>query len=74
MFTVLLGGVATAINFLFIYYKIQKDRVEDAVVDIALFLIIAFLFAGTLGGMTIGMVASAIISIYLWFNPPKFNF
>jgi len=44
------------------------------VVDIALFLIIAFLFAGTLGGMSIGMVASAIISIYLWFNPPKFNF
>jgi hypothetical protein len=71
---VIVGGLATAINFLFIYYKLQVERFEDAVVDIGIFLCIAFLFAGTMGGMVIGMIASAIISIYLWFYPPKFEF
>jgi hypothetical protein len=72
--TLIIIGIVTALNFMFIYMKIQQERYEDAALDVILFVVIVFLFAGTLGGMTVGMIASCIMSIFLYVNPPKLNF
>lgn len=69
---ILVIGVVSAINLIFIMKKLDLKRYEDAIVDIALFLFVLFIFAGTYSGMAVGMVASMIISIYLYINPPTF--
>lgn len=65
-------GIATAFNFIVILFKFKRHRYEDAFFDLAVFIVISYMFAGTISGMSVGMVASAIVSIWLWFNPPKF--
>ena len=65
-------GIATAFNFIVIIFKFKRLRYEDACFDLAIFAIITWMFAGTISGMSVGMVASAIVSIWLWFDPPKF--
>jgi len=65
-------GIITAVNFIFIKFKIDKKRYEDAIIDIALFVTILSLFSGSYSGMVVGMVASMIISIYLYKNPPTY--
>lgn len=65
-------GIATAFNFIVILFKFKRHRYEDAFFDLAVFIAISYMFAGTISGMSVGMVASAIVSIWLWFNPPKF--
>lgn len=65
-------GIATAFNFLVILTKFKRNRYEDACFDLGIFAIITWMFAGTISGMSVGMVASAIVSIWLWFNPPRF--
>ena len=65
-------GIATAFNFIVILFKFKRHRYEDACFDLAIFIAISYMFAGTISGMSVGMVASAIVSIWLWFDPPKF--
>lgn len=65
-------GIATAFNFIVILFKFKRHRYEDACFDLAVFIAISYMFAGTISGMSVGMVASAIVSIWLWFDPPKF--
>lgn len=65
-------GIATAFNFIVILFKFKKHRYEDACFDLVIFTVISYMFAGTISGMSVGMVASAIVSIWLWFDPPKF--
>ena len=39
--------------------------------DIAVFFFLSWVFSGTLGGMMVAMVASATVSVSLYFNPPN---
>ena len=70
----LLIGLAAAFNFLVIKWKIEKGRYEDAVLDAILLAALSFLFGGTLGGMVIATIGSAVISISLFLKPPKIPF
>ncbi len=65
-------GIATAFNFIVIMYKFKRGRYEDAIFDTLIFIAISYMFAGTISGMSVGMVASAVVSIWLWFDPPEF--
>ena len=69
MLLILLGGLATAFNFIIILHKLRKGRIADSIIDIATAGIMGGLFVGTLTGMSIAMVASMMVSIYLWFCP-----
>lgn len=64
-------GIAVAFNFMVIYFKLQRHRYADAILDVSLLAIISFLFAGSFGGLVVATVASAIISCVLFFFPPK---
>ena len=65
-------SIATALNFAILRYKLQLKRYADAILDFTTMLTLGYIFGGTLGGMTIAMIAGALISIYLWFNPAQF--
>ena len=68
----LLIGLAVAFNFLIIKVKIEKGRYQDAAFDAASLALLSIMFAGSMGGMIIATVGSAIISLSLLISPPKF--
>lgn len=67
----ILIGLVTAANFLILKIKAENHRWADLIFDVLVLSILSFLFAGTLGGLTIAMVSSFTVSIYLYFYPPN---
>jgi hypothetical protein len=65
-------AVATFFNFIILKWKFEHERYADLAFDVATLVAISWLFSGSLGGMIIGMIASALISLYLIVFPPKF--
>ena len=66
-------GFVTAFNFIIVYWKFQNGRVADGVLDLTIFGAIAAIFAGTVSGLTVGMIASFLVSLYLLSSPPKLD-
>ncbi len=66
-------GLATFFNLVAIKWKLENERYGDAILDISTMGIAAFLFAGTMAGMSAAMIASALMSLYLLKYPPKFD-
>jgi len=66
-------GVAVAFNFLVIKAKFEHKRLADATLDLILLTVISLLFAGSFGGLVVATIASAIISIFLYFFPPDLS-
>ena len=66
-------GVAVAFNFLFLKWKLEKKRIPDFMLDLTLLVVIFVYFSSSTALLLIGTVASAIISVYLYFSPPKLN-
>lgn len=67
----LLMGIALAANLISVKFKLDRKRYADAFVDGAVLVTLSILFSGTISGLIIATYASAIISIYLWFSPPR---
>ena len=67
---IIAAGIATAFNFLIIYWKFKRKRIPDALLDLGIFIAICFLFQSTFAGMQVGMIASFIVSIFLLVFPP----
>ena len=69
----LLVGLAVFFNIAFIKWKFDKSRYADATLDLTLLVIVMLLFSGSYGALVVGTVATAFISLFLYFSPPKFN-
>ena len=67
----ILIGLAVAANVLFVLFKYERKRYADATLDLILLIVIAMLFSSSYGALVVGTIASLIISIYLYANPPK---
>jgi len=67
----LIMGIATAFNILIIFKKIELKRFQDAFFDGGLLILLTLVFGGSLGGMMVATVASAVISLYFLFNQPN---
>ena len=67
----LIIGIATAFILMVIKYKVEKERYLDAILDLFTLSILSFIFMGTYDGLVVSTIASAIISVYLYFVPPK---
>jgi len=67
----ILIGLVTAANFLILKIKAEQNRWADLIFDILVLSILSFLFSKTLGGLTIAMVSSFTVSVYLYFYPPN---
>ncbi len=69
-FAIIFAGIAVAFNILIIFWKIEQGRSADAVFDTVFLILIGWVFSGSLAGLVIGTVASAIISMALIVHPP----
>ena len=69
----LIIGIATAFNILVIKWKLEKGRIADGIFDACCLILLAGVMGGSLGGLIIGTIASACISISLFISPPKFT-
>ncbi len=65
----IISGVFMAFNLLIILHKLRKFMILNALVDLLFLGIIVVLTAGTYSGLATGMIASTIVSGYLWFYP-----
>lgn len=72
MVLVLAMGIVTFFNLVILKIKFEQGRTADLALDIAALVALSYLFGNTLTGMLVAMIASMIMSIYLWFFPPKF--
>lgn len=70
---IIIAGIATFINVVVLKWKIERERYIDFIMDITVLLALNFLFMGTMTGLSIAMLASALFSIYLVFFPPRFS-
>jgi hypothetical protein len=66
------GALATFLNFAIIKWKLEHNRYLDSTIDIGVFSVSSYMFMGTITGLSISMIASALMSIYLLISPPKF--
>jgi len=69
----LLVSVALFFNIIVVYYKLTHDRILDGFIDAALLSLVAMFFSGSTDALFVGTLASALISIYLFFSPLKFD-
>ena len=67
-------GVITFFNLIILKIKWERERYADLTVDISAIVVLNYFFGGTLNGMTIAMIASFLISLYLLVFPPKIDF
>jgi fucose permease len=65
-----LGFLLTA-DLLFVRFKWNKQGAFPAIIDISLLILINAILGGTIMGEIIGTIAAFLISIYLWFYPPR---
>ena len=71
MESIFIMGIAVAINVIVIKFKIDRERYSDAFLDATILVALGFVFMGTITGLQIATVASSLVSLYLWFSPPK---
>ena len=64
-------GLVTAANFLILKIKAEQNRWADLAFDVTVLFILSYLFTGTLGGLTVAMISSFVVSAFLYFYPPK---
>ena len=64
-------GIVTAINLIILKMKWDAGRWGDLALDFLAIATLSAFFGQTLGGMTIAMVSSLIISVYLYIFPPS---
>ena len=64
-------GFVVAFNIIIIKHKFEKGRLEDGILDSSVLVALSYIFKGTVSGLLIATVASAVVSIYLWYYPPK---
>ncbi len=67
----LLIGLAVAANIIFILFKYERKRYSDATLDFILLIAVTVIFSGSYGALVVGTIASLVVSIYLYANPPN---
>jgi hypothetical protein len=68
---ILVMGVALAFNILVILWKLDNDQKLNAILDGLILVLLTIVFGGSTAALMIGTIASLIISIYLFLNPPE---
>lgn len=67
----ILMAFATAFNFAILRWKLEHSRKLDALLDLSMLILLSVAFGmfGGTSGMALASLTSAIISVYLIFNP-----
>jgi hypothetical protein len=65
-------GIAVFFNIAIIKWKFDRARYADAILDMLLLTAVTIVFSGTFGGLVVGTIASAMVSMYLIASPPTY--
>jgi len=65
---IIILGVFTAFNLVILKLKFDQQRYEDLGLDLLAIIVLNMFFEGTFQGMAVAMVASFIVSLFLYFN------
>jgi len=68
----IITAFAVFLNFGLLKWKLDAERYSDLFIDLVVLGSLTYMFGGTMGGIVIGLVAGAMMSVYLLFFPPKF--
>jgi len=71
---IIVMGLFMGFNLMVIKYKLENNRVQDAMLDLTLLIVLGWLLSDTITGLAMGTVASTVISMYLLISPPKLDF
>ena len=71
---IIVAGIATFGNIWAIKFKLENERYADAFLDGLVLGVLGWLFSGTISGLAIATIASAIMSVALLVSPPKLDF
>ena len=66
------GSVAVFLNIWLLIIKFKRNRWSDAALDFTILAGTIIFLKGSENLLLIGIFASLMVSIYLWFSPPKF--
>jgi len=69
----IIAGIATFMNIWAVKWKIENERYADAGLDGLVLIGLGWLFAGTVSGLAIATIASALMSITLLVSPPRMD-
>ncbi len=68
---IIIAGIATAINLMVIVAKFQKGDTTNGSLDLGVLALVMFVFQGSFAALSVGVIASAIFSGYLFAKPIK---
>ena len=69
----LIATLATVLDILFVLIKFRLKRYADGTLDAILLLAVFMILKGSELILLVGIFSSLVVSIYLWFYPPKLN-
>ena len=69
--SLIIMAISVATNIIFVKWKIERNRYSDAILDGIIFASLIFIFSKTVSGLSIATLASSIVSVYLFFSPPR---
>ncbi len=64
---------ATFLNLVTILYKLKHNSIPNAIVDLAVLILLTYVFGGSTAGLAIATITSALFSVYLFFDPVEVN-
>jgi len=65
---IIAAAIAVALNFIFLLFKLNREKYVDLMYDALIFFALTFMFSGTTTGLIVSMFAGLIISVYLFFT------
>ena len=68
---VLIATLATVLDILFVLIKFRLKRYADGFLDAILIIAVFMILKGSELILLVGIFSSLVVSIYLWFAPPK---
>jgi len=65
LIAIIIVGIATFFNLFIIKHNIKHERYGNVVMDVGAIVVLNYFFGGTMSGMAVAMIASALFSTYL---------
>lgn len=69
--SLLIGGIAVALNVIVILMKLSAGKIGNAILDTCFLVGVLLVFQGSFNAMMVGTYASLAFSIYLFVRPPN---
>ena len=65
----LILSLATFFNLIVLHIKYKRKRFADMFIDLSVFITLGFILGDTVTGFSVATVVSALVSVYLLFQP-----